>query len=651
VVSPGEHLRRLGWTAAALSVSVAPHLPRMPAWVSLLTLACIGWRMLAAVRGWKAPWQLLRLLMAVGGFIAVVATYGTVNGIEAGSALLVVMMDMKLLETWRRRDYQVLIFISYFLIMAQLLYEPSMWTLPFMIVAVWLSTTTLMQTVRQGPSIPAPRAARMVATMLLLSLPLMLILFLLFPRVPGPFWAMPTRGGGISGLDDVMTPGSVNALSLSDAVAFRASFDGPAPPAIERYWRGPVLHVFDGASWREPGSRPWRPLEVPRSGPELSYQVTLEPSSRPWLLALDYPGEWSISGAYLSSDYQLLARRPIEQLTGYSVVSYPDALAGAAISEREKAMNLSLPAERNPRALALAATLRGQHSGDGDYVQAVLDRFTLEPYVYTLRPPALRGSDPVDAFLFDTRRGFCEHFASAFAVLMRAGGIPARVVTGYQGGELNPLNNRMTVRQSDAHAWTEVWLAGAGWVRVDPTAAVAPYRIERSLADALPDSDLVPGRFMRSLPLLVMLQQRWDALDSAWNEWVLAYGPDRQIALLRSLGFGNPDWRSLTAVLGVSVIVLLAGVAAWTAWRYRPPARDQVQRLYRRYLERLARRGIRRAPWEGPLVLADRAERALPAYAGAIRSITRSYVRLRYEAGASETELLKMQRLLRGFRP
>jgi len=651
VINPGEHLRRLGWTAAALSVSVAPHLPRMPAWVSLLTLACIGWRMLAAVRGWKAPWQLLRLLMAIAGFIAVVATYGTVNGIEAGSALLVVMMDMKLLETWRRRDYQVLIFISYFLIMAQLLYEPSMWTLPFMIVAVWLSTTTLMQTVRQGPSIPAPRAARMVASMLLLSLPLMLILFLLFPRVPGPFWAMPTRGGGISGLDDVMTPGSVNALSLSDAVAFRASFDGPAPPAIERYWRGPVLHVFDGASWREPGSRPWRPLEVPRSGPELRYQVTLEPSSRPWLLALDYPGEWSISGAYLSSDYQLLARRPIEQLTGYSVVSYPDALAGAAISEREKAMNLSLPAERNPRALALAATLRGQHSGDGDYVQAVLDRFTLEPYVYTLRPPALRGSDPVDAFLFDTRRGFCEHFASAFAVLMRAGGIPARVVTGYQGGELNPLNNRMTVRQSDAHAWTEVWLAGAGWVRVDPTAAVAPYRIERSLADALPDSDLVPGRFMRSLPLLVMLQQRWDALDSAWNEWVLAYGPDRQIALLRSLGFGNPDWRSLTAVLGVSVIVLLAGVAAWTAWRYRPPARDRVQRLYRRYLERLARRGVRRAPWEGPLVLADRAERALPAYAGAIRSITRSYVRLRYEAGASETELLKMQRLLRGFRP
>ena len=651
MVRPDEHLVRLGWTAAALGVSVGPHLPRMPVWISLLTLACIGWRMLAAVRGWKAPWQSLRLLMAAAGFAAVVATYGTVNGIEAGTALLVVMMDMKLLETWRRRDYQVLMFISYFLVMAQLLYEPSMWTLPYMIVAVGLSTTALMQTVRRGPAIPAPKAARMVMTMLALALPLMLVLFLLFPRVPGPFWAMPTRGGGISGLDDVMTPGSVNALSLSDAVAFRAAFEGDVPPPAQRYWRGPVLHSFDGASWRDPGGRPWRPLEVPRQGPQVRYRVTLEPNSRPWLMALDYPAEWTQPRAYLSVDYQLLARRPVEQLTAYEVVSYPEALNGAALSERDRARDLMLPPGRNPRARELAETLRSQYPDDGEYIQAVLDRFTLEPYTYTLRPPALRGSHPVDEFLFDTRRGFCEHFASAFAVLMRAGGVPARVVTGYQGGELNPLNNRMTVRQSDAHAWTEVWLPGQGWIRLDPTAAVAPDRIERNLAEALPDSDLVPGRFMRSLPLLVTLQQRWDALDSAWNEWVLAYGPDRQIALLRAMGVGSPDWRSLAAALGASVVLLLAGIALWTAWRYRPPAEDRVQRLYHRYVNRLARRGIRREPWEGPLVLADRAERQLPAFAGAIRSITNSYVRLRYEENASEAELIRLQRLLRGFRP
>ena len=651
MISPSEHLIRLGWTSAALGISVAPHLPRMPAWVSLLTVACIGWRILAAVRGWKAPWQWLRLLLAGGGFVAVIASYGTVNGIEAGSALLVVMMDMKLLETWRRRDYQVLMFISYFLVMAQLLYEPGIWTLPYMIVAVGLSTITLMQTVRRGPSIPAARASRLVCTMMLLSLPLMLALFLLFPRVPGPFWAMPTRGGGVSGLDDVMSPGSVNALSLSNAVAFRASFDGQVPPPIQRYWRGPVLHDFDGASWREPGGRPWRPIEIRREGQEIRYRVTLEPSGRPWLIALDYPGDWSLPRAYLSADHQLMAMRPIEQLTAYDVVSYPDALAQMDIDPREQAMNLRLPPERNPRAQALAREIRSRFADDRDFLRAVLERFTLEPYTYTLNPPALRGSHPVDEFLFGTRRGFCEHFASAFAVLMRAGGIPARIVTGYQGGELNPLNNRMTVRQSDAHAWTEIWSPKEGWMRVDPTAAVAPDRIELSLADALPDSDLVPGRFMRSLPLLLELQQRWDALDSAWNEWVLAYGPERQIALLRSLGVNNPDWRALAALLGVTVMLILGLIALWTAWHYRPSTEDRVQRMYRTFVGRLARRGIQREPWEGPLVLAERAQRQLPAYAGAVHSITRSYIRLRYEEHCSDSELLRFKRLLKSFRP
>ncbi len=651
MISPSEHLIRLGWTSAALGLSVAPHLPRMPAWVSLLTIVCIGWRILAAVRGWKAPWQWLRLLLAGGGFTAVIASYGTVNGIEAGSALLVVMMDMKLLETWRRRDYQVLMFISYFLVMAQLLHEPGIWTLPYMILAVGLSTITLMQTVRRGPAIPAARASRLVGTMILLALPLMLALFLLFPRVPGPFWAMPTRGGGVSGLDDVMTPGSVNALSLSNAVAFRASFEGQVPPPIQRYWRGPVLHDFDGASWREPGGRPWRPAEIRREGQKIRYRVTLEPSGRPWLMALDYPGDWSLPRAYLSVDYQLMAMRPVEQLTAYDVVSYPDALAQIDLDPREQAMNLGLPPGRNPRAQALAREFRGRYADDRDFLSAMLERFTLEPYTYTLDPPALRGSHPVDEFLFDTRRGFCEHFASAFAVLMRAGGIPARIVTGYQGGELNPLNNRMTVRQSDAHAWTEVWLPAEGWMRVDPTAAVAPERIELSMADALPDSDLVPGRFMRSLPLLLELQQRWDALDSAWNEWVLAYGPERQIAFLRSLGVNNPDWRALAALLGVSVMLILGVIALWTAWHYRPGAGDRVQRMYKQFIDRLARRGIRREPWEGPLVLAERAQRQLPAYAGAIHSITRSYIRLRYEERCSDSELLRFKRLLKGFRP
>jgi hypothetical protein len=295
--------------------------------------------------------------------------------------------------------------------------------------------------------------------------------------------------------------------------------------------------------------------------------------------------------------------------------------------------------------------MRTRYANDRSLLTAVLAKFTQEPFVYTLRPPALRGRDPVDEFLFDTRRGFCEHYASAFTVLMRAAGIPARVVTGYQGGELNPISNRMTVRQSDAHAWSEVWLQGEGWVRVDPTAAVAPNRIELSLADAVPAADLTSGRRLRSVPGLMQLQQAWDAVDSAWNEWILGYGPDQQIAFLRSLGIHDPDWRTLAAFLGATLAALIVGLTLWTAWRYRPPPADEVQRLYRRYARRLARRGIRREPWEGPLDYCERSAAGLPAFAGAIHRITTCYVRLRYQGETQKSELDRMRKLVRSFRP
>jgi len=643
---------RLGWSSAALIFSAAPHLPRMPIWISLLTLTCLTWRMTAAIRGWPTPWQWLRLLLALFGLAAVVGSYGTVNGVEAGSALLVVMMNMKVLETRQRRDFQVLMFISYFLILAQLLYEPGIWTVLYMGAAVWLTTTALMQSVRRGPALPPWNAARLVARMLALAVPVMAVLFLLFPRVPGPFWSMPTRGGaGTTGLSDSMSPGAISTLSQSDAVAFRVSFDGRVPIPRQRYWRGPVLHEFDGATWREPARLPVRELSADAIGPAFNYRITMEPHDRPWLLALDYPGGWSATRAFLTYDYQLLSRHPVDQLTAYDAVSYPESPIGMILRPMERRIDLSLPRDRNPRSVALAREMRERFTDDRRLMTAVLARFTQNPYVYTLRPPALRGADPVDEFLFETRRGFCEHYASSFTVLMRAAGIPARVVTGYQGGELNPLNKRMTVRQSDAHAWSEVWLPGEGWIRVDPTAAVAPSRIELSLADAVPYADLAPGRLLRTVPILQNLQQAWDAADSAWNEWILGYGPDQQIALLRSLGVDKPDWRSLTVLLGATLAALLAGLTLWTAWRYRRPQVDEVQRLYQRYARRLARHGIRREPWEGPLHYCDRAVRSLPAFAGAMRGITTCYLRLRYEGRTEPEELVRMRRLVRTFRP
>jgi transglutaminase-like putative cysteine protease len=652
VIDRRARLIQLGWCIAAVSVSVGPHLSRMPVWINGLTAACIAWRLLAALRGWKPLWRWLRILLAVAVFFAVYATYGTVNGIEAGSALLIVMMDMKLLETNRKRDFQVLMFIAYFLVLAQLLFEPALWTLAYLIVSVWITTVALLQVVRVSTPLPGVTAGRLVARMMVYALPLMAVLFLLFPRVPGPFWAMPTRSGSAStGLDDQMSPGSINALSLSDEVAFRVSFQDKVPPPDRRYWRGPVLHEFDGATWREAGRMPMARTAVDARGEAVRYRITMEPHDRPWLLAMDFPQTWAGVRAFLTFDYKLVARRPVDQLTAYEVLSYPGAVIDADLSDWVRSWSLQLPEGRNPQAVNLGRTLRGQHESDWEVVNAALRNFNSEDFVYTLRPRALIGANPVDEFLFESRRGFCEHYASAFTVLMRAAGVPARVVTGYQGGELNPINNQLTVRQSDAHAWSEVWISGQGWVRVDPTAAVAPDRIELGLADSVSAADAAPGLFLRRIPFLQGLRQSWDAIDSAWNEWVLGYGPDRQLALLRSLGVGDPDWRSLAAAMTGALAVLLTGLAAWLGWRYRPPGPDELQRLYRVFLRRLDRRGVRRKPWEGPLDFSVRAAGACPAYAGAIHRITTSYLRLRYGPKPDESELQRMRGLLRSFRP
>lgn len=642
---------RMGWATGALLLSVAPHLPRIPAWVTVLTIVCMGWRLAAARQGWPEPMRLLRLAMAATAFGGVLASYGTINGVEAGSALLIVMMDMKLLETWRRRDFQVLMFISYFLVLAQLLFEPGMWTLPWMACAVWLSTTALLQSVRVNAPLPSGKAAKLVAKMLLLSLPVMAALFVLFPRVPGPFWAMPTRSGSAtSGLTEEMSPGAINSLSLSDAVAFRVSFRGDVPRPDQRYWRGPVLHHFDGATWSEPGRIPAQSMNIRPAGTAIDYRITMEPSDRHWLLALDFPFNWTAPRSFVSFDFQLLSRQPVDQLTAYDVVSYPDALAEPELLRRARLWDLQLPEKRNPKTIALATELRTRFADDRQLIGAVLARFTKEEFVYTLRPPALTGANPVDEFLFDTRRGFCEHFASAFTALMRAADIPARVVTGYQGGEVNWVDQRMTVRQSDAHAWSEVWLRGEGWTRVDPTAAVAPNRIELGLAGALPDSELVPGRLLRSLPVLESLRQRWDAMDAAWNEWILGYGPDQQMAMLKSFGIGNPDWRQLTAIMGIVLALLLAGLTAWFAWQYRPPRQEEVRRLYDHFVRKLAKQNMDRRQAEGPLDFARRAEATYPQLGAGIRSVTRSYVRLRYENETDPGEIKRLRSLVKSFR-
>ena len=643
---------RLGWMLAALALALAPAIARLPPWVTAVFAAAAAWRLAVQQRGWRLPPAWLRLSLAGACVAGVLFTYRTLNGLEAGGALLVVMGAMKLLETRSRRDIQVLSFIGFFLVMMQLLYDQPVWSLPWLALSVAVIALALMQGVRAGEPLPLGVAGGMVLRMLAFAAPVALVLFLLFPRVPGPFWALPARGGeGMTGLSDEMSPGLISRLIQSDEIAFRANFEGPLPAPSERYWRGPVLDRFDGWTWSQRERLPRLGQQLELQGTSYRYRLTLEPHGRAWLLALDFPGSWSDAEAFLTHEFQLVSRRPVDGAHALEVESWPEARVEPELSPLARFRSLRLPEGRNPRAVALGQSLRAAAESDEALLDAMLAHFREEPFVYTLQPPALGTAHPVDEFLFRTRRGFCEHYSSAFAVMARAAGVPARVVTGYLGGELNPLSGRLVVRQSDAHAWVEVWLAGRGWTRVDPTGAIAPERIELGLGEALPAGERVPGAALRQLYGLRALSQGWDALNSAWTDWVLGYGPERQLALLARIGFPNGDWRTLVTGLAGLVAAIMAGLALWLAWRLRPPAEPEVARLYREFCRRMAGAGVERRPQEGPQDFARRVAGLRPANAEAAARITRLYLALRYEPrGGDEALLALLRREVRSFR-
>jgi transglutaminase-like putative cysteine protease len=308
-----------------------------------------------------------------------------------------------------------------------------------------------------------------------------------------------------------------------------------------------------------------------------------------------------------------------------SFVSALDYRASVAEAAAILQQSLALPAHFNPRTRALAA--EWQSLPPREIAEAALTKFRSEPFYYTLQPPLL-GPDAMDEFLFTTRRGFCEHYASAFVFLMRAAGVPARVVAGYQGGEVNPVDGYLTVRQSDAHAWAEIWLAGQGWVRVDPTAAVAPARIEQGIAAALPEGEPLPVVVRIDADWLRQLRNRWEAANNSWNQWVLGYNPQRQREVLSRLGLADADWQKMTATLAVLCGTALLIVTLWTL-----PARravDPVQRAWQGYCKELARRGMARAEWEGPLAFAQRVARERPDLAELTSEAAACYAELRY---------------------
>jgi transglutaminase-like putative cysteine protease len=475
----------------------------------------------------------------------------------------------------------------------------------------------------------------------------MLVLFLLFPRVSGPLWGLPQDAySGVSGLSDTMSPGSLSSLSLSDAVAFRVRFDSGIPPPNARYWRGPVMFDFDGHTWSTSRFIYGTP-RVSKTGAPISYTVTLEPHNKRWLFALDVPAR-AVPHSATGADFQIRSFTPVTNRMRYEMASFLDYTYGT--DENAMALNRArlLPPGSNPRTIELAQTLRREFPDDRALMREILSIFREQRFFYTLTPPLL-GQNPVDEFLFNTRRGFCEHYASAFAVLMRAAGVPTRVVTGYLGGEVNELGDYLIVRQADAHAWVEVWFPDQGWVRVDPTAAVSPLRVEAGISAAVPRTDPLPMLVRGDFELLRQLRFTWDLMANSWNQWVLGYTPERQRQLLVGMGIDDTTWYTLTAIMLVLAAIIVVILALFMLRRLRTHVGDPARAVYLRFCEKLRRKGLARSADEGPIDYAQRLERARPDLASPVLAITRLYVGLRYGAHSDPGSLDQLRRHVREF--
>jgi len=612
-------------TLFLLAVSLLLMLPlalHLPLWTSALVLTLLGWRAGLAWRGAPLPRRWVLVLVLLLAVALTLWEFHTVVGRDAGVALLVVLLGLKSLEMRSRRDAYVLFFLGFFTIAANFLFSQSLGTALVMVLATWGMLAALINANLPAGRPPLRQLLLTALRMMALGAPAMVALFVVFPRFSAPLWALPQSGAqAVSGLSASMSPGQIAELARDDSVAFRVVFHGPRPPDRALYWRGPVLSRFDDGVWR-PDAQPRDraslapPADLQLSGQPVRYTVTLQPTQQPFVFALDAPlAAPSLEGYTVQwrPDLQLVTTRPIDHLVRYTVESSPQFRYGPTQLTPALRADLALPAGFDPRSVALGKQLAAQARAagqDGRFVaQALLRMFHDQPFRYTLDPGTYGRRDGVDAFLFDRRAGFCEHYAQAFVVVMRAAGIPARIVTGYQGGRYNPVDDTWVVRQSDAHAWAEYWLPGRGWVRADPTAAVDPARIDRSGATLAAREPLLGLAALgpRDSALLLQLRNRWDALNNAWNQWVLNYGSNRQQDLLRKLGLQQPDTATLAALAIAALLVATAVLGALVALERRRT--DPWTQTYARLRRKLAQAGIDSEPSTPPRALAARLER------------------------------------------
>lgn len=648
---PETQRHRLELLLASVVLVVLPHFANLANTIVAFCLLTTLWSFAAGRGVVRLPGRPMLFLLTLGGAGLVFGEYHRFYGMEGGSSLFVVGLGLKLLELRSERDAYLVVFLAFFVAITQYLFSQSIPMAAYTLAVVVLLVMALIG-FNSGERFAPWARLRLALVLTGQALPVMIVLFVFFPRLAGPLWQLPDdRTKAKTGLSDTIEPGSITELGLSQEPAFRVDFEGPLPPPKLRYWRGPVFWHTDGRRWDLPPERPLPDAGQPRfRGAWQRYTVTLEPHNQRWVFALDLPAKFPDELAQ-TSELVLLSRQPIGERRQFHLASVTD-YRFAAIEPGQRQRSLQLPDRVSERVRQLVRSWQDGDLASRAVVQRALRFFREEAFYYTLTPPSA-GADPVDGFLFETRRGFCEHYATSFVILMRLAGIPARVVTGYQGGTWNPLGRFLEVKQADAHAWAEVWFDDGGWSRIDPTAAVAPERIERGL-DV--ETQIAVGEISFNLPegaalssgraladYLRQARQVWASVDHAWNWWVLSYGNDSQHRLLERLGV--VDWRGMLRWLGGGLVVSVA-LAAWLILPRRSRTEDPVQAAYRKFVTEMARRGVVKHPAEGPADFGRRAAAALPELAAPVGHITDLYVRLRYGSTPDPRSLPTLRRMV-----
>lgn len=649
----------LSCLTAGVVLSILPHILRIPLWIIPILLALCAWKLYLSsqnVRKENEPFliKIFVFTLMLLGVVGIYQKFGTLLGRSPGVSLLALLAGFKIFEIKYERDFYVSCFLGYFLVITNFLYTQTIGTAFYMASTVLMMTLSLVLFNDTQGRLSVKDSAKIATVLLFQSIPVMLILFVLFPRIPGALWGMPEDAhSGITGVDDEMTPGSISQLIQSNRVAFRVDFKDPKPEQSQLYWRGPVLLYTDGITWSR-GKFKYhavRPLKI-FSDP-ITYTITLEAHDKKWLYALDVPQDKPIlerEKNWISSDFQLLTKHPIRQRVRYDLTSYLQYKT-STLYEDELKIALQLPKGKHKKTKELIHKWQDENLSDDQIIERALRLFNEDDFYYTLQPPLLE-KDRVDEFLFETKQGFCEHYANAFAVMMRAAGIPSRIVLGYQGGEYNPVGDYLIVHQRNAHAWTEVWRQEHGWTRIDPTAAVSPLRIIEGIESALPNDIFgVPLIFSQnniSKKLWQLLRHRWDVVNNRWNQWIINYGTNKQKEFLAKLGLVDIHWGSMI-FLAMAFTTIIIICLVFVLLKMIPLKRDPVKQLYDQFCKKLSHTGIHRSIYEGPVDFAKRAALKRRDLAQQIHAITKIYISVRYHSNKDAVPALQTQ--VQAFKP